>query len=172
MIWYNHRLTTVAITVAATGHLLPAILAYAGSTLPDAVEGHAYSSPSYRRNHRTWSHFWPIYFLILAASTYWLHFEFIPSLDLSTLLYMLRTDSTYIAKEWGAFALQWMSIGGLLHILGDMPCGGVPVWKPRQRVGKRLFTVRSTQEFYFALSVVLGALFLRFLLAGTFYYGL
>ena len=72
MKWINHQIVTGFIVSTATDDAIFTASAIVGAVLPDRVEG---SPPKenkaywkWRNNHRTWSHYPPIYFALIAAA--------------------------------------------------------------------------------------------------------
>ena len=175
MKWKNHRMLTGSVAFALTGHVIPMMLAMTGSTLPNQVEGSEYDSVDWYLAHRTWSHFWPLWMTPCALS-YW----YLGSLSLHvdrSVPELLRLALDYpitIGMPWALYAIFWVTAGALLHILEDMPCGGVPIWKPKQRIGHRLFYVGSALEYLFAYGTAFAAVGIRYLAVGqeNFFLGL
>lgn len=163
MKWRNHRLVTGTAVFLLTGHLLPAIIAVKGSVIPDAVEGNAYDTIEWKKNHRRLSHWWVLYLILLlpaaillSDSLYFYHN--LPWLSLT--LY----DIPDLLLPSFAFILFWLGIGSLFHIAEDSLCGKVPFLSPNHRVGIRCFYVGTDKEYkiagYLAISFLLCRLFL------------
>ncbi len=141
MKWISHQITTGFLVYAATDNALFVASSIVGAVIPDRVEGtppkenKAYWK--WRTNHRTWSHYPPIYlaliFALLAAKF------FLPNPTLAILLNVLI----------------YVLIGALLHIAEDALCGKVPVFRPRKKYGLKLFKVGSWQE-YFCVALIIG----------------
>ena len=167
MKWKNHRAVTAAACFALSGHLLPVIISIAGSTFPDNCEGSNFNSPEWKKNHRTISHYWPIYAFIFLLSFFFLN----NSVVFAFPFWMMRVDTLLMIGYLFFFALQWFSFGALLHILEDLPCGGVPLITPYKRNGHRLFYVGSDTENIFAFGIICICLGARLLFSGEFYYG-
>jgi len=61
-------------------------------------------------------------------------------------------------------ALIWLLLGALLHIAEDAVCGKVPCLFPTQKIGIRLFTVGSFQEYLFVLLCIVIVYAIQFIL--------
>ena len=119
-----------------------------GAVIPDRVEG---SPPKenkaywkWRKKHRTWSHWPPIYLALIIAA----HFA-----------------KKYYPEPTLAFVLNLITyalVGALLHVAEDGTCGKVPIFFPRKKYGLKLFKVGSWQEYFFAVLIILICLFIRF----------
>ena len=119
-----------------------------GAVLPDRVEG---SPPKeskaywkWRKNHRTWSHYPPIYIALIIAA---------------------QVVKNYFPEPTLAFTLNLITyalFGALLHIAEDGICGKVPIFTPRKKYGIKLFKVGSWREYFFAVMIILICLFIRF----------
>ena len=148
MKWINHQIVTGFIVYAATDDALFVASSIVGAVIPDRVEG---SPPQesraywkWRKNHRTWSHYPPLYLALIAAIQFAIAYFQNPQLTLALNLIL--------------YAL----VGALLHIVEDGICGKVPVFTPRRKHGIKLFTVGSWKEYFFAGLIVCGCLFYRF----------
>ncbi len=148
MKWINHQIATGFIVYAATDDALFVASSIMGAVIPDKVEG---SPPrenkaywNWRRNHRTWSHYPPIYFALIAALQF--------------------AKNYYPNPTLGIFlnVLTYVLIGALLHIAEDGICGKVPIFKPRKKYGVKLFKVGSWQEYFFVTLIICGCLLFRF----------
>ena len=118
-----------------------------GAVLPDRVEG---SPPKenkaywkWRKNHRTWSHYPPIYFALIAAA---------------------QVAKSLIPNPYNLIPtlITYALVGALLHIAEDGICGKVPLFTPRKKYGIKLFKVGSRLEYFFVVLIILGCLFARF----------
>ena len=148
MKWINHQIVTGFIVSTATDDAIFTASAIVGAVLPDRVEG---SPPKenkaywkWRKNHRTWSHYPPIYFALIAAA---------------------QIAKNYYPDPTLALALNLMTyalIGALLHIAEDGICGKVPIFTPRKKYGIKLFKVGSRSEYFFAALIIFICLFARF----------
>ena len=119
-----------------------------GAVLPDRVEG---SPPKeskaywqWRKKHRTWSHYPPIYFALIAAAQFAKNYYPDPTLALVLNL------------------ITYALVGALLHIAEDAICGKVPIFTPRKKYGIKLFKVGTWREYFFAALIILICLFARF----------
>ncbi len=142
MKWISHQIVTGFLVYAATDNALFVASSVIGAVIPDRVEG---SPPresraywKWRRNHRTWSHYPPIYFALIIATQF------------------AKTQFPNPAAEILLTLLTYILIGALLHIAEDSICGKVPVFKPRKKHGLKLFKVGSWQE-YFCVALIIGA---------------
>ena len=149
MKWINHQIVTGFLVYAATDDAFFVASSIVGAVIPDRVEGSPPNNNSraywqWRRNHRTWSHYPPIYlFLIALAQGAKLYF-------LNPTLEIFLTLITYVL------------IGCLLHIAEDGICGKVPIFKPRKKHGLKLFKVGSWQEYFFSALIIFGCLAFSF----------
>lgn len=148
MKWINHQIVTGFIVCTVTDNALFTASSIVGAVVPDRVEG---SPPKenkaywqWRKNHRTWSHYPPIYIALIAAAQ--VAKDYYPEPTLTFILNLLT------------YAL----VGALLHIVEDGICGKVPIFKPRKKYGIKLFKVGSWQEYFFAVLIILICLIVRF----------
>ena len=136
------------IVYAATDDALFVASSIVGAVIPDRVEGSPPKESAaywkWRKNHRTWSHYPPLYLSLIAAIQIAMTYFKNPQLDLILNLVM--------------YAL----VGALLHIVEDGICGKVPVFTPRRKHGIKLFTVGSWKEYFFAGLIVVGCLLFRY----------
>ena len=148
MKWINHQVVTGFIVYAATDDALFVASSIIGAVIPDRVEG---SPPQesraywkWRKNHRTWSHYPPLYIALIAAAQFAMTYFPDPKLELilNLLIYAL--------------------VGALLHIVEDGICGKVPIFFPRRKHGIKLFKVGSWQEYFFAALIICACLLFRF----------
>ena len=86
MKWINHQIVTGFIVCTATDDALFTASSIVGAVLPDKVEGSPPKESSaywkWRKNHRTWSHYPPIYFLLIAAAQYAKNFYSDPAVEI------------------------------------------------------------------------------------------
>lgn len=136
------------IIYAATDDALFVASGILGAVLPDKVEG---SPPKeskaywkWRKNHRTWSHYPPLYFALIALA--WYAKIYFPN------------PAAELALNLVIYAL----IGSLLHILEDAICGRVPILTPHGKHGLKLFRVGSWQEYFFSALIISACLLYRF----------
>lgn len=148
MKWLNHQIVTGFIVYAATDDALFVASSIVGAVIPDRVEGSPpQESKAYwkwRKNHRTWSHYPPLYLALMAAAQLAIQYFQNPTLELILKLFI--------------YAL----VGALLHIVEDGICGKVPIFTPRRKHGIKLFKVGSWREYFFAILIVCGCLIFRF----------
>ena len=148
MKWINHQIVTGFIVYAATDNALFVASSIIGAVIPDRVEGSPPTESAaywkWRKNHRTWSHYPPLYLGLMAAAQIAIEYFQNPKIELalSFLIYAL--------------------VGALLHIVEDGICGKVPVFTPRRKHGIKLFTVGSWKEYFFAGLIVCGCLLFRY----------
>lgn len=147
MMGRNHRLTTAAVVLGLTGRIIPAAMAFLGSTFPDRVE--RLLTGLMRVRHRGHSHFWIHYIALLGLCYSYLGKEALPD--------VIPTDPVRLAT----YMLLWFLTGCLAHIAEDFVCGGVPLWSSKKPIGVRLFKTGSALETVFALAVSSFALWLR-----------
>ena len=147
MKWISHQIVTGFLVYAATDNALFVASSIVGAVIPDRIEG---SPPreskaywKWRKNHRTWSHYPPIYLaLIIAAQIAQIHF---PNPTAEILLTLII----------------YVLIGALLHIAEDSICGKVPIFLPRKKHGLKLFKVGSWQEYFVVALIIFACLPLR-----------
>ena len=148
MKWMNHQIVTGFIIYAATDYALFVSSGILGSVLPDKVEGappkESKAYWKWRKNHRTWSHYPPLYLLLIAGLQYAKNYY---------------PDSTF---QLAMNLLSYMLVGALLHIAEDGICGKVPIFTPHGKHGLKLFKVGSWREYFFAALIIGGCLFYRF----------
>ena len=147
MKWINHQIVTGFIVSTATDDAIFTASSIVGAVLPDKVEG---SPPKenkaywkWRKNHRTWSHYPPIYFALIAAA---------------------QVAKSLIPNPYNLIPtlITYALVGALLHIAEDGICGKVPIFTPHKKYGIRLFKVGSRLEYFFVMLIILGCLFARF----------
>ena len=148
MKWQNHQIATGFIVYAATNDALMVAASILGAVLPDRVEGQPpKESKSYwkwRKNHRTWSHYPPLYFLLLAFA---------------------QVAKIYLQSPIAEIFLNLISyvlIGALLHIAEDGICGKVPILSTQKKHGLKLFKVGSFGEYICTGLIVLGCVAFSF----------
>ena len=148
MKWINHQIVTGFIVSTATNDALFTASAIVGAVLPDKVEGSPPKESSaywkWRKKHRTWSHYPPIYFALIIAAQ--IAKDFYPEPTLAIALNLLT------------YAL----VGALLHVAEDALCGKVPIFLPHKKYGLKLFKVGSWREYFFAALIIAICLFARF----------
>lgn len=148
MKWISHQIATGFLVYAATDNALFVASSVIGAVIPDRVEGtppkenKAYWK--WRQNHRTWSHYPPLYLAIISA---------------------LLTAKFYLPNPTLAILLNvllYIFIGALLHVAEDALCGKVPVFKPRKKYGFKLFKVGSWQEYFCVALIICGCVAFKF----------
>ena len=148
MKWINHQIVTGFIIYAATDDALFVASGILGAVLPDKVEGappkESKAYWKWRKNHRTWSHYPPLYLLLIAGLQYAKFYYPEPTLELILNL------------------LTYMLVGALLHIAEDGICGKVPILTPRGKHGLKLFKVGTWREYFVAALIIFACLFYRF----------
>jgi len=148
MKWINHQIVTGFIVYAVSDNALFVASSIVGAVLPDKVEG---SPPQesraywkWRKNHRTWSHYPPLYIALILAAQFAINYFQNPHVELILNL------------------VTYALFGALLHIIEDAICGKVPVFTPHRKHGIKLFKVGSWQEYFFAALIIGGCLLFRF----------
>ena len=148
MKWINHQIVTGFVVCTATDDALFTASAIVGAVVPDKVEGSVPKDNAaywkWRKRHRTWSHWPPIYLALIGCA----HFA-----------------KNYFAEPTLAFALNLLTyalVGALLHIAEDALCGKVPVFTPHKKHGLKLFKVGTWREYFFAALIIATCLFARF----------
>lgn len=148
MKWINHQIVTGFVVCTATTDALFTASAIVGAVLPDRVEGSPPKEKSaywkWRKKHRTWSHYPPIYIALIVAA---------------------QIVKNYYPEPTLIFALNLFTyalVGALLHIAEDGICGKVPIFTPHKKYGIKLFKVGSWREYFFAALIIAVCLFARF----------
>jgi len=152
MKWISHKALTGALVFAVTNSPASSIIAALASVIPDAVEGHNYQDPEWRRRHRQTSHWFVIYavlFLALMGTAYFLGVR-----SAAHAIYDLRGMGIGGAAYLGAF----IPVGCLCHIAQDAICGQVPSMNRAKRIGVRLFRVGSPAEYAIVTFVTVSLL--------------
>ena len=148
MKWINHQIVTGFIVCTATDDALFTASAIVGAVVPDRVEGSPPKESSaywkWRKSHRTWSHWPPIYLALIAAAQF-------------AKIYYPEPTLTFTLN-----LLTYVLVGALLHIAEDGICGKVPIFTPKKKYGIKLFKVGSWREYFFAVLIILICLFVRF----------
>ncbi len=148
MKWINHQIVTGFIIYAATNDALFVASGIIGAVIPDKVEGQPpQESKAYwkwRKNHRTWSHYPPMYLFPIVLLQFAKIYYPDPSIELVANL------------------ISYALVGALLHIAEDGICGRVPIFTPHGKHGIKLFTVGSWQEYFFSAAIIFMCLFYRF----------
>ena len=148
MKWINHQIVTGFIVAAATDDALFTASAIVGAVIPDKVEGSPPKDSSaywkWRKHHRTWSHWPPIYLALIGAA------QFAKK--------NFPDPTVAVALDLLTFALA----GALLHIAEDALCGKVPIFTPHRKHGLKLFKVGTWREYFFAALIIFVCLFARF----------
>lgn len=148
MKWINHQIVTGFIVSTATDDALFTASAIVGAVIPDRVEGSPPKDSSaywkWRKKHRTWSHYPPIYIALIIAAQFAKDYYPDPTLA--------------IALNLITYAL----IGALLHVVEDAFCGKVPIFTPHKKYGLKLFKVGAWSEYVFAALIIAVCLFVRF----------
>ena len=148
MKWQNHQITTGFIVYAATNDALTVAASIMGAVLPDRVEGQPQKESKaywkWRKNHRTWSHYPPLYFLLLV---------------------FVQIVNAYFQNPVAEIFLNLISyvlIGALLHIAEDGICGKVPILSTKKKHGLKLFKVGSAGEYICMGFIVLACIVFSF----------
>ncbi|MBR2518930.1 MAG: metal-dependent hydrolase [Selenomonadaceae bacterium] len=148
MKWINHQIVTGFIVCTVTDDALFTASSIVGAVVPDRVEGSPPKESSaywkWRKRHRTWSHYPPIYLALIAAAQFAKNFYADPTVDFALNL------------------LTYALVGALLHIAEDALCGKVPVFTPHGKHGLKLFKVGTWREYFFAALIIAICLFVRF----------
>lgn len=148
MKWINHQIVTGFVVCTVTDDALFTASAIVGAVLPDKVEGSPPKDSNaywkWRKRHRTWSHWPPIYLALIGVAQF---------------------AKDYFAEPTIAFALNLLTyalVGALLHIAEDALCGKVPIFTPHKKYGLKLFKVGTWREYFFAALIIAICLFVRF----------
>ncbi|MBR3745717.1 MAG: metal-dependent hydrolase [Selenomonadaceae bacterium] len=147
MKWINHQIVTGFIVCTVTDDALFTASSIVGAVIPDRVEGSPPKESSaywkWRKRHRTWSHWPPLYLALIGVAQFAKTLFPIPYSLFPTLL---------------TYAL----VGALLHIAEDALCGKVPIFTPHKKHGLKLFKVGTWREYFFAALIIAICLFVRF----------
>lgn len=148
MKWINHQIVTGFIIYAATDNALFVASGIVGAVIPDKVEG---SPPqenkaywAWRKKHRTWSHYPPIYLSLIALAQFAKIYYPDPTVELVLNL------------------ISYALVGALLHIVEDGICGKVPIFTPKKKHGIKLFKVGTLGEYFCSALIIFICLFYRF----------
>ena len=148
MKWINHQIVTGFIVCTATDDALFTASSIVGAVIPDRVEGSPPKDSSdywkWRKRHRTWSHYPPIYIALIIAAQF--AKEYYPDPTFAVVMNLI------------SYAL----VGAILHIAEDGLCGKIPIFTPRGKYGLKLFKVGTWREYFFAAVIILICLFVRF----------
>lgn len=148
MKWQNHQIATGFIVYAATNDALMVAASILGAVLPDRLEGNPpQESKAYwkwRKSHRTWSHYPPLYFLLLALAQVGKMYFQNPILEIILNL------------------VSYIFVGALLHIAEDGICGKVPILSTKKKHGLKLFKVGSWGEYVCTGLIVCGCIAFSF----------
>lgn len=148
--WKCHRATTFAVVTALSGNLFAGLISAWASHLPDKIEYVLLRSASLRgKYHRTYTHWLLMHIAIMLVLYTYMSINDIMLVSLSSL-----KDSTFIDM---IFSLSlYTSLGCVMHVLEDAPCGQVPVFLPKSKITicPRLFKVGSVSETIFTAVVI------------------
>ncbi|BEU86799.1 hypothetical protein TAMA11512_02630 [Selenomonas sp. TAMA-11512] len=154
MKWLNHQIVTGVAVYSFTDDLLLTAVSMAGAVLPDWLEGKPGEGRSYmkwRSRHRGWSHWALLYVFLYIVLT----------------SYAETGGAGGVPGELDIFLLlRFFLFGALLHIAEDALCGKVPLLRPQDKVGLRLFRVGSVREYLVSLAIVLGCFLAGMMLRG------
>jgi len=146
--WINHQIVTGFIVCTVTDDALFTASSIVGAVIPDRVEGSPPKDSSaywkWRKRHRTWSHYPPIYLALIGVA---------------------QVAQDYYPEPTLTFAVNLITyalVGALLHIAEDGICGKVPIFTPHKKHGIKLFKVGSWREYFFAAVIISICLFVRF----------
>ncbi len=175
MKWINHKILTGSIVFFLTGNPLSTCIAIAGSIFPDAIEGFNFSSPQWKKRHRTYSHWITPYLIILFTCLlfppyfYPIHLNSLNLSQLSSLLFIAIEKNkilTLPALSILSYILFFFTSGAILHILEDALTGKVPspVHPKKRTLSFKLFPTGSFQEYCFTLFTSSLLLFVKIFL--------
>lgn len=148
--WYSHKICTGAIVFAGTTNIWLTILAVAASTFPDRIEEviHGKMPKNLQRPpeyHRKASHWIGFYLPALIISLYGA--QQFPLTTLEDWLGAVATINTYSCLALLFNILLWLTVGAILHIAEDFPCGKMSLRSPFKKDNlPRLFYTGSTAE--------------------------
>lgn len=136
MKWVNHKITTFSLVLLVTHNFAGSVFAAAGSVVPDALEGHDYSSPRWKKQHRTLSHWLLGYFAV--AVLCWLLIRaklkinpfFVSPIKVFSMFSALNSEALLCFLLHAGF---FMIIGCILHVFEDALSGSVPLLHPTKR---------------------------------------
>lgn len=167
MTWKSHRILTASTIFVLTDNYIFAIIAAIGSVFPDSVEYKLYTEQQWSKNHRTISHWFVVYVVIVLAIYLLMHDKniFIRNFQSITYLFHRYTLEYFCLIAFLNF-IFWFCIGCLLHILEDSVCGSIPFLSPNRKIKlPRLFYVGSPNEYI--ISFGLSLLFIIWKLANN-----
>lgn len=148
--WYSHKICTGAVVFAGTTNILLTVLAVAASTFPDRIEEFIHGKmpknlqrpPEY---HRKASHWIGFYLPVLIVSFYGA--QQFPLATIYEWLGAVATMNMYSCMALFFNILLWLTVGAVLHIAEDFPCGKMSVRSPFKKDNlPRLFYTGSTAE--------------------------
>jgi len=161
--WVNHRITTFAVVFIVTRSFVASLISAFGSVIPDAVEGHNYSSSSWKKNHRKISH-WLLGYVLIAIALWAVMFISFKVSILSensfkalSVFHKINSQTMLFFAGYGAF---FAVIGAILHILEDALSAPVPLLNPSKRVFCiGLMKTGSIAEYFLSISLFLLSIF-------------
>ena len=154
MTWKSHRITTFAVVTALTGNLFAGVISSYASHLPDKIEFSLLRSPVLRgKYHRTYTH-WLLAYLIIAVVL----FSYMAANNIQFLGFV--TISSMTVENLLINLLLYVTLGCIMHILEDAPCGKVPVFFPKSKltICPRLFKVGTISEYIFTTVICVVSL--------------
>ena len=146
MKWTSHKICTLGTVTLLSGNVFYGLVTMLTSCVPDMLEGKPpdmykdYKGYwAWRSRHRKYSHWFVLYVLMGMAYASCRYFHIIPA---NLFKY---TDNFY-----------FLILGCLMHILEDAICGKVPRLNWNKKIGVKLFTVGSWQEYAFVVATAIS----------------
>lgn len=139
MKWINHQLTAFSLTFAATGNAPFALVATAGTNLPDMIE---FAAPGVFRKHRGISHnifFWMAIYMLVS------------------LIWIILFKSPPIPYIY----ISFIFVGALVHLLTDAASiSGIPIWR-NKKIAFGLYKTSYLSEYIVSAVIILICLLIR-----------
>ncbi|MEM4620313.1 MAG: metal-dependent hydrolase [Desulfurococcaceae archaeon] len=150
MKWINHKIITFSLVYGWTGDVLGSAIAGVASIGPDWIEGKDFQSESWRKRHRTFSH-WFLFWACLWFVFFLLSKDFVGKFTISELFTGLSEARVIY------YVFFFILTGWVLHIIEDAISGGVPIINPFKKIYSfRLFRTGSFWEYFLS---ILAAIF-------------
>lgn len=152
MTWKSHKIVTATSVFALTNNILFALIAAMGSIFPDRIEYLVYSERELQRKHRTVSHWFIPYLMVVISDYIFLIKNQLFIANLNDFRYMwTQNELSHFIIVIVMNILLWYCIGCLFHILEDTLCGSIPFLSPTHKIKLiRLFYVGSKKEYFYS----------------------
>lgn len=146
MKWVSHKALSGSIAFLLTGNPILAMATAVGSVIPDSIEGKPdMTNYNWRRKHRCRSHWYPPYVLLLISSYSYAASQGVVTIEFDTVMNLLYSNDSIPGIV--SLLTAYFMLGACLHIIEDAFCGKVPGNSIRKKIGIKLFSVGSIQEY-------------------------